>query len=264
MEKKKIIKIDTFNPYENRFPNRKLITRDTLLLVKHLRNEGYEVIIEPENNTPLQYLYKKGISDFFAEPINISLIGIPLGIVTNIISNQIQKLLDKKEKVNVENINIKIDNSTQTYNYFGVPQDVNNSKRIKEKRSEIKKGFDRCFEIKSPFEDLPTPVFLEHKPKIIGWSYLWSDDVGLRSKMIIIDKIVKRRISQNRLNGLSVTGIATITQCSICGSDFIHCNHIPGIEYNGKKCFNTIIETDYVESSIVKDQINPQCLISYK
>jgi hypothetical protein len=50
---------------------------------------------------------------------------------------------------------------------------------------ELKDGFDKCFEIKSPYEDFPTPVFLEHKPKIVGWCWLWSDDDGLKSKMII-------------------------------------------------------------------------------
>lgn len=261
---KKKIKIDSFNPYENRFPNRKLVTRNTLLLIKQLRSDGYNVIVEPENDQPLQYLYKKGIAEFFADPINITLIGIPIAILTNVISNELQKLFDKDDTLDKKNINIKIDNSTKTYNYLGNPQDKNNTKRIKKKRKELKEGFDRCFEIKSPYDDLPTPVFLQHKPKIIGWCELWSDDDGLKSKMKIIDKVVKRRISQNRLNGMSVTGIATKTECSICKSDFVYCEHIPGKKYKGKKCYNTIIETDYIESSIVKEPINSQCLIDYK
>jgi len=261
--KKKIV-IDTFNPYENRFPNRKLVTRDPLLLIKHLRSEGYEVVIEPDNEQPIQYLYKKGIAEFFSDPIYITLIDIPIEILTNIISNQIQKLFDKKETINKSNINITIDNSIKTYNYLGEPQKKGTRKLITKKRKELKEGFDRCFEIKSPYDDLPTPIFLEHKPKIVGWCELWSDDIGLRAKMKITDKVVKRRISQNRLNGMSVTGIATKTECSICKSDFAYCKHIPKKKYNGKKCYNTIMETDYVESSIVKEPINSQCLIDYK
>ncbi|MGE5942827.1 MAG: hypothetical protein ACM31G_00675 [Flavobacteriales bacterium] len=261
---KKIIKIDTFNPYENRFPNRKLVTRDTLLLIKHLRSEGYEVVIEPENEQPVQYLYRKGITEFFADPVYITLIGIPITILTTIISNQIQKLFDKKETINKSHINIKIDNSTKIYNYLGEYQNNNNNKLIVKKRNELKEGFDRCFEIKSPFDDLPTPIFLEHKPKIVGWCELWSDDEGLKSKIKITDKVVKRRISQKRLNGMSVTGIATKPECSICKSDFVSCHHIPSLKYEGKECYNTIIETDYVESSIVKEPVNSQCLIDYK
>ena len=63
---------------------------------------------------------------------------------------------------------------------------------------------------------------------------------------------------------MSVTGIATKTECSICKSDFVYCEHISGEKYDGKKCYNTIVETDYVESSIVKEPINSQCLIDYK
>ena len=264
MGKNKRIKIDTFNPYENRFPNRKLITRETLLLVKHLRSEGYEVVIEPDNGLPVQYLYRKGIREFFADPINITLINIPIAILINIISNQLQKIFDKKETINKQNINIKIDNSTNTYNYLGEPQESNINKLVAKKRKNLKDGFDRCFEIKSPYEDLPTPVFLEHKPKIVGWCWLWNDDEGLKSEMVITDKVVKRRIIQNRLNGLSVTGIATKTECSICKSDFVNCKHIPAKKYKGEKCFNTIVETDYVETSIVREPINSQCLINYK
>lgn len=260
---KKII-IETFNPYESRFPNRKLVTRDMLLLIKHLRSDGYEIVIEPENDQPVEYLYKKGVAEFFADPVNITLIGIPIAILTNIISNQIQKLLDKKEPINKTNINIQIDNSTHIYNYLGEPQDKNNKKLVAKKRMELKDGFERCFEIKSPRLDYPTPIFLEHKPKIVGWCSLWADDKGLKSEGIIIDKIVKRRISQNRLNGASVTGIATKTECSICKSNFVYCDHIPGKEYNGKKCHNTIIETDFVETSLVKEPINSECLLGWK
>lgn len=261
---KKQIKIDSFNPYESRFPNRKLVTRDTLILIKHLRAEGYEVIVEPENNQPIEYLYKKGYEEFFANPVNMFLVGIPVSIITNIISNKIQKLLDKKETINKTNINIHIDNSTQVYNYLGEPLAKNNKKNVEKKRKELQDGFQKCFEIKSPNNKYPIPIFLEHKPKIVGWCALWPDDIGLKSEGIITDKIVKKRISQNRLNGASVTGIATETECSICKTDFVYCEHIPGKKYNGKKCHNTIIKTDFVETSIVKKPINSECLIGWK
>jgi hypothetical protein len=263
MEKQKII-IDSFNPYECRFPNRKLITRDTLILIKHLRIEGYEIIVQPENDRPIELLYKKGVIEFFADPVNIILIGIPISIVTNIISNYFQKLLDKKRTFNKSNINISIDNSTNFYNYLGEPQDKNNNKLVTKKRKELKEGYERCFEIKSPYDDYTIPIFLEHKPKIVGWCSLRVDDKGLKSDGIITDKTVKRRISQNRLNGASITGIASKTECSICKSNFVYCEHIAGKTYNGEKCFNTIIETDFVETSIVKEPINPECILGWK
>lgn len=262
--KKRKITIDTFNPYESRFPNRKLITRDTLLLVKCLRSEGYDIVIEPNNGRPIEYLYKKGISEFFADPVIIMLMGVPIGVVTNIISNQIQKLLDKEKVFNKKNINIKIDNSINNYYYNGELQDKDNCKVITKNREELKDEFQKCFEIKSPYDKLPTPIFLEHKPKIVGWCRLWTNDTGLRTEMKIFDEIARRRISQNRLNGLSVTGIATKTECSICKSDIVSCNHIPGEKYEGVKCLNKIFNTDYVETSLVKAPINSKCLIEYK
>ncbi len=76
------------------------------------------MVIEPDNEQPIQYLYKKGIAEFFSDPVFLTLIGVPIAILTNIISNQIQKLLDKKDTINKTNINITIDNSKKTYNYL--------------------------------------------------------------------------------------------------------------------------------------------------
>lgn len=140
----------------------------------------------------------------------------------------------------------------------------NHYKEMEEKKKIKKKLFKKSFELKSPFDDLPTPIFLEHEPKIVGWCKLINDDYGLKCEMIILDKLTKRRIKQNRLNGLSITGIATKTQCSICNSDYVYCNHIAKNIYDNKECYNTILETDYVETSIVKEPINSQCLINYK
>ncbi|WP_055446228.1 hypothetical protein [Lacinutrix mariniflava] len=262
---KQIIEIESFNPYETRFPNRKLVTRETLILMKYLREEGYEVKVLPDNDQPIEILYKKGLAEFFADPIFIALIGIPIGVITAIVSNKIQKLidsLDKKETINPEHLIIQIDNST--HNYLGENFPKEKTKRIKKKRKEFKDGFERCFEIKSPKSKFPTPMFLEHKPKIIGWCSLYTDDDGLKAEGMIIDKVVKRRIKQNRLNGMSVTGIATKTECSICKKSYTECNHVAGNEYDNKGCYNSIIKTDYVETSIVKEPINSECLVNLR
>ena len=79
---------------------------------------------------------------------------------------------------------------------------------------------------------------------------------------MITDKVIRRRIRQNRLNGMSVTGIATRTECSICNKSYTECNHVAGNVYNNQGCYNKIIETDYVETSIVKEPINSQCLVN--
>ena len=261
----KVIKIDSFNPYESIFPNRKLVTRDTLILIKYLRAEGYEIIVTPEDNKPIEILYKKGLAEIFADPINIALLGIPIGVITTIIGNQIQKVIDKfggSVKLNESNINITIDNSIKHYNYLGEFQKGKNSIAIEDYRKKQKEGFSKSFKIKSPNDDYPTPIFLEHKPKIVGWCSLYADDKGLKANGIVTDKLIRKRIQQNRLNGMSITGIAKVTKCSICDNSYVDCNHVAGNFYDEKECFNTIVETDFVETSIVKEPINRECLVN--
>lgn len=260
---KKIIEIQSFNPFESRFPKRKLVTRETLILMKYLREEGYDIKVLPYNNQPIQILYKKGLAEFFADPVFIALTGIPIGVITTIISNQVQKLIDrhdKKETINPENLIIQVDNST--HNYLGEKISNEKKKRIKKKRNEIEDGFERCFQIKSPKHEFPTPIFLEHEPKIVGWCSLYTDNDGLKAKGMITDKIIRRRVKQKRLNGMSLTGIAKKTECSICRKSYIECNHVAGNKYENKKCYNSIIETDFVEASIVKEPINSKCLVN--
>ncbi len=98
----------------------------------------------------------------------------------------------------------------------------------------------------------------------LGWCSLYADDDGLKAEGMITDKVIKRRIKQKRLNGMSVTGIAKKTECSICKKSYTECNHVAENEYDNKGCYNTIIETDFVETSIVKEPINSECLVNIK
>ncbi|ARS40242.1 hypothetical protein CA265_11500 [Sphingobacteriaceae bacterium GW460-11-11-14-LB5] len=258
------VRIESFNPYESRFPNRRVITRDALMLAKTLRAEGYKVVIEPDNGLPVYYLYSKGLREWFADPVNLLLFNIPITVITNLITNQVQKLLDWNDKQPSHNLNIQTDGSSISYNYLGLEQPVGNKQRITTIRKELKDGFDRCFNTIPPNIKFPTPIYLEHKPKIVGWCRLWEDERGLASEGYITDKLVKRRIAQNRLNGASVTGMASRTLCSICSSSYLNCNHIAGNEYEGQSCSNVIIETDFVETSLVKTPINPQCILGWQ
>ena len=258
------VRFETFNPYETRFPNRKVITRDALILAKTLRAEGYKVVVEPDNGTPVHYLYSKGLKEWFTDPVNLILFNVPITILTTLIANQIQKLLDWNGKQYTPNLNIEVSGSSKSYNYRGSEQTKENKARITTIRKELKDGFERCFSITSPNIKYPTPIFLEHKPKIVGWCRIWEDERGLATEGLIIDKVVKRRINQKRLNGASITGIASVTLCSICNSNYVECNHLAGKEYYGVLCSNHIIKTDFVEVSIVKTPVNSQCLLGWR
>ncbi len=77
----------SFNPYEDILPNHKVVTKDTLQLIKYLRSEGYEVIVKPKDNRPTEYLFKKGISSFLSDPTVQLLINIPVSLATGLITN---------------------------------------------------------------------------------------------------------------------------------------------------------------------------------
>jgi len=264
------IEIRSITPYQNRLPNRKLLSLESLTLLKYLKENGYEVVVLPEDDRPLEYLFKKGVREIIGDPVYLILIGIPIAIGCNLISNWLQKLIynkDKrftKKKIHIDNVIIKIKEINKYYRYDGkeFDQEMVKQKRIDYKNEE--KEFSKKLDLISPYFQYPTPIFLEHKPKIVGWVNLTIDEVGLHTKGIIIDKTTRKRMDQGRLKGASVTGIATKTECSICKSNYILCNHISGNFYKGVECIVYIVKADIIEVSLVKEPINPECLISLK
>lgn len=177
----KQIAIDSFNPYETRFPNRRLVTKGTLELIKELRLNGYNVTVKPENNQPIQYLYKKGLHDFFSDPLYAFLAGIPTSIIFNIISNYIQRYIDRNKQTEDTKNNIIIINQT-TSEIITLNEKIISNSELKDRRKKsqkLKSEFDKCFSFKSPYIHLPTPIFLEHKPKIIGWCRLKATNTTL-------------------------------------------------------------------------------------
>jgi len=62
----KQVRIRAYNPYGQQLPERTLITRDVLQLVKMLRSEGIEVVLEPNLPTKLEYITRKGFCRFSA------------------------------------------------------------------------------------------------------------------------------------------------------------------------------------------------------
>jgi len=263
---KKEILIDSFNPYSQLYPNRRLVDKGTLELIKYLRIEGYNVVVKPENNQPLQYIFKKGFHDFFTDPVYMYVTGSATAIITTLVANSFQKIIDKWGKGN-DNRNrnniIIINNSThETINFLNkhIPRT-----EIDDKRKKVKKktqGFKTCFSKVTPYPELPTPIFLEHKPQIVGWGKVSVDQEGLIiEKSIIIDKNARRKIKSGKIKGASVTGISEKSICSICKSDYVECNHIAGEFYNNISCSNELHESTLVEVSLVSVPINEKCII---
>lgn len=260
----KIIEIESFNPYESKFPNLKLVNKGTLELIKRLRLAGFEVKVKPDDEKPVKYLFKKGLHDFFSNPVYLFLAGIPTGIMINIVSNIISDIIKNWNTTSSDGRNIIIVN-----NYLNEMVDLNkkniskgeNNDRKKKLKNE-KKAFEKCFSIQSPYPHLPTPIFNQHKPEIVGWCSLDVNDKGLiMEDSVITCKQIKKKLQNGVLKGLSVTGISEVSICNICKNNYVECNHIAGQIYNKKKCGNEVHEATLIEVSLVKTPINEKCLI---
>ena len=254
--------IESFNPYEAIFPNRKLITLDTLILIKQLRQEGYDVQVLPDDDRPVEYIFQKGLKEFLSNPITLIILNIPITIILNLISNYVQKRLDILKKVNEDrNLFIIIDKSTNiTYNYEGEILSNSILKNRERKIFETKLKFKNAFEKQAPSNFPPVPIFYEHKPEIVGWCRLSVEQDGLKLyDGNVIDKRIKDKLIKGKIKGLSVTGIAKKTECSLCKGDFISCIHLTNEE---TKVTNTIQKADFIEVSLVKTPINKNCIVS--
>jgi hypothetical protein len=252
--KSKDIEIESFNPYESIFPNRKLINFDTILLIKMLRKEGYNVIVKPNDGTTPEYLFRKGAIEFLSNPINALIVNVNINIACNLIASWIQGAY-KKEKPS-HNIFI-IDNSqnkiVNVYERTISKQDFLNKKK---KRESMVISFQECFKMKSPIPGLPTPIFLEHKPIIIGWCRLKNNENLEVEKGQITDEKIYEEMKKGIYKGFSISGIAEQTICSICNSNYLNCNHVGRRKYNGKICSNSISVKELIEISVVKEPIN--------
>src|ERR1051326_5983975 len=81
MEYKSVVTIQSFNPHEATHPGHKVVCEETLTLIKFLRAQGTSVIVEPEDGRPVEYLFRKGLQQFFSDPI---IIGFGVGFTSKI------------------------------------------------------------------------------------------------------------------------------------------------------------------------------------
>src|SRR5215212_10609400 len=85
-----------YNPYESRYPGRRIVSRETLDLVKEFRAEGYKVAVEPDDGAKLEYLKRAGLSELLSDPLYAMIIGMPLGVAMNIVSDFLYDLMKRR------------------------------------------------------------------------------------------------------------------------------------------------------------------------
>jgi hypothetical protein len=258
--------IESLNPFESVIPDRVLVDRDTMMLMKMLKAEGYDVEVKGQRDKPVEYLYRKGVREVFADPVNIAFINGVIGIAATLITNAVQKLLDKRNVESKAMQNITVNIGDRYYNINGEEILKGNAldKRIKDKK--IQEEFKQAFKVRIPNPTRPIRIFVEHKPKVVGWCSINPDmSEGLYiDDGHITDKKIIRKIDEGKIKGFSLGGISTKTTCSICSGDYVSCLHLGGTIYDGKECTVRIEKSIPIEVSLVKEPINTKALVQLR
>lgn len=221
----KIFSVKSFNPYEYKFPNRNVLTVTEIHLIKELKQLGYKVNILLDDPRPVDYLFRKGdqavfdfvwpfILNIFQElPKGIVLSGIAGWYIRTFFSGDDSKSIPDNIAKNI----ICIENfSGNMYNLAG---DTVSPGDIAKKWIDIEnlqKSYKQSFIQQSSYDDLTTPIYREHSPKIVGWAKISINNIGMHiDKSIITDKQTWQDILAKKLRSFSAAGIATKSICSI-------------------------------------------------
>ena len=256
--------IQSYNPYEARFPARRVISREALHIAKLLRENGYSVIVEPDDDSRLNYITRKGLKEFLVDPIHLIIVGIPITVVVNILSTWLYQTFKKTPRTEELNIVLEVDDHGRRlrYNHQGEPLSENRFRSILRLIERQAQRFKDLQTIDPPDPTKPLPIFLEHTDKLVGWGRASLDEKGLRVDDVqIIHKKTLKRMKEGELKGLSIAGLIHDSRCSICDLQYVDCNHITGQLYDGQECLNRIDGILLAETSLVEKPVQPKAKI---
>lgn len=268
---KSIVIIKSYNPYEARYPNRRVISRPALHLMKSLRTQGYKVIVEPDDGRKLEYITQKGTTELLRDPLLLFLLNIPISLFAGILGawiyDELKRLRLKQKPSQISNLVIEIDKHGKSLRYSQDGESITDARfrEILKLMERIKRDYRTSLMEVPPDPALPYPIYLEHTGKTVGWAQLKMTSRGLKAAPAkIIDDETWKRIENGELKGLSISGLVRRSECSVCEQDYTECNHIAGKTYDEAKCTNRILEIDLCEISIVKKPVNPHAILSMK
>lgn len=259
------IVIQSFNPYDSRFPGRRVVSRETLHLIKRLREAGYHIVVEPDDGTKLNYLTEKGIREFLSDPVWMFLLGIPVQVLLGLISNWIYDRLHRNPDDDEVSLVMEIDEDDRRvrYSHTGKPVSEERLREILAAMQEKSQRFASASIVTPPDATHTIPIHLEHTGKVVAWAAsLETDELGLRLDGIkVTDDQTWERIRSGELTGLSIAGLVYSSTCGTCARDYTECNHIAGTEYDGVECSVQLTGIDLAEISIVTTPAASQALL---
>ena len=266
----RLYKIRAFNPHEATHPGHKVVAEDTLTLIKLLRDQGNVVIVEPDDGRPLEYIFRKGFSEFFSDPLVISFsVGLASSLAAAAVTNSIRWIWQHRRKEHIvksappiDTLLMKSTADGLLFKHTGEPLDPTALDRLLSIVQEQRSQFLIAARSRSPYPRLTVPIFLEHTARLVGWCDLEYRDGGLFSDHVyVFDRIARMKAERGELRGLSITGIAHASSCSVCKQSYIECNHVSGAEYDSLRCVNEITKATLVNVNLVAKPINRDCYL---
>lgn len=252
-----VVRMATHNPYEDRFPGRRVITREQLHLMKLLRREGIVVEFDGDPDAELNYLALSGLHEWLSDPVVLTAIGIPLNIITGLIGSALYDLF-KNKRASADNVVIQIDEQGSWIRYHSDGRRLSDRQLAKLSRA-LEKRYTISHAKVTPLDPRrPAPIYLEHTDRIVAWGRLVHDEVGLRvDDALIVDDEVRSRMERGELTGLSIGGLVRMAECSVCSQSIFDCEHIWGETYDGELCGISITKMDLGEVSLVEHPAQP-------
>ena len=258
---KQEIHFQSYNPYKARYHGLRVVSRETLHLIKLMRETGYHVIIDPEDGTDLHYLSEKGIREILADPFVAIIIGFSLNFIINLLSNWVSDVWRRPPHKDEVQLVLEFDESGKKlrYSQSGQPINENHFQAILKSLDDRANQYKESQQVETPISECPYPIYLEHTSKIVGWAERFvRDEKGLGVDGVrIVDPEIESLIEDGYITGFSYGGIIKGSTCSICDGEYVSCNHIACREYKGKECLVRIDDFLIAELSLVKDPIQP-------
>lgn len=243
----------------------RLVSRTTLDFLKALRAQGVEVVVLPDDGTPIHYLVRKGEPSLFTDPVFAYLVGIPTSVIASLFAAWLHERRWRDRQPEEESeivLRIEEGGTSLFYSETGAQVSEAHAERVIHLLESVAENLNTVSKARAKDPQHRFPICLEHTDEIIGWTHVQEDERGLRMKDgEFVDSTLWARVDSGELRGASIGGIATESECSICGADYSECNHISGLEYDGSLCINAIRKFELAEVSLVREPVNQGCLI---
>lgn len=251
-----IVRMHTYNPYEDRYPGRRVLSTAALLFAKQMRQNGHTVIIEPDNGAELNCILQYNIQEALSDPLWAYLIGIPTSFALSVAANILYECIKKPPDTIEANVALEFSDEGIRYSHTGA--DISDY-RFKEMLNALERRANNFAQVnrqQPPEPHRPFPVLEEHKAPVVGWAKAWESGVGVQVDMKITNTGTLERIDSGQLRGVSMGGLIRRATCSTCNQSYLECNHRAGVQQPQD---TTVIvqEVDLAEISLVHDPVNP-------